>query len=82
MNGYLATTNPGEEAHKTVIYDMVSNKAGAEGLVGKAAGSVLSDLDVVPFKYKNYILFSTVTFGGDAVSVGFLTKVWPTNWDG
>ena len=78
----LAITNPGEETHRKAVYNQVSSKAGMEGFAGKAAGALLSDLGVVPLKYNNYIMFSTMTFGEDTLSVGLLTKVWPTNWDG
>lgn len=53
--------------------------AGAEGLLGEIAGDVLGNLDVLPLKYNNYFLFSTMTFRDDVVSVGLLTKVWPAD---
>jgi len=78
----LAVTNPNEESHKEVIYEKVSNKAGMEGFLGKAAGALLGEVDAAPLKYNNYFLFSTTTFGDDTLSVGAMTKVWPKKSEG
>jgi len=77
----LAVTNPGEKAHKKVVYDKVANKVGMEGFLGEIAGKALGDLDVVPLTYNNYLLFSTMAFRDDTVSIGCLTRVWETNWE-
>jgi hypothetical protein len=72
----LAVTNPGAEDHKEVVYQTLSQKMGAEGFLGEMAGSALGSLDVVPLQYHNYLLFSTVTYRDDTLSVGALTNVW------
>ena len=76
----LGVTNPGEDAHKRVVYDQVVDKVGMEGVLGEIAGEALGNLDVVPLRYNNYLLFSTTAFRDDTVSVGLLTRVWATNW--
>jgi len=78
----LAVTNPGEEAHKEVVYQAMSRHIGAEGFLGDLAGDALGSLDVVPLTYHNYLLFSTVTYRQDTLSVGALTKVWAMERDG
>jgi len=78
----LAVTNPGAEDHKQAIYQALSRRMGAEGFWGATAGSALGSLDVLPLTYHNYLLFSTVTYGQDTVSVGLLTKVWPLEREG
>ena len=76
----LAITNPGEEAHKKAVYDKVPGEVGVPGFLGEVAGNVLENLDVVPLKYNNYFLFSTVTFREEIVSVGLLQHVHATDW--
>lgn len=78
----LGVTNPGEEAHKKIVCDTLSSKAGMEGLLGEVTSDVLGHLDVVPLKYNNYLLFSTTTFRDDTMSVGLFTRVWATDWSG
>ena len=78
----LAVTNPGEEAHKDVVYNKLSGKVGMKGFLGEVAGNVLGNLNVIPLRYNNYFLFSTMTFRGDVVSVGFLKQVRATDWEG
>jgi len=78
----LAVTNPGEEVHKQVVYQSLSQKMGAEGFWGELAGGALGSLDVLPLEYHNYLLFSTVTYRQDTLSVGLLTNVWPLERDG
>jgi len=74
----LGVTNPGEDAHKRLVYDRLANKVGMEGVLGEIAGEALGNLDVVPLRYNNYVLFSTTAFRDDTVSVGLLTRVWAT----
>jgi hypothetical protein len=76
----LGVTNPGEGPHKQAVYSKMPKEAGMEGFLGRVAGDLLGNLDVVPLKYNNYILFSTMTFRGDIVSVGLLSNVWTTDW--
>ncbi len=78
----LGATNPGEESHKRVVYNKVPKEAGMEGFLAGVTSDLLGNLDVVPLKYNNYILFSTVTFRDDIVSIGLLTEVWATDWSG
>jgi hypothetical protein len=77
----LLFTNPGEEAHKDVVYKKLSSEAGVGGFLGDVAGSLMENVDVVPFEYKDYFLFSTMTFRDDIVSVGLLNYVQTTDWD-
>jgi hypothetical protein len=78
----LAVTNPRQDTHKTLVYQRLSNQAGVTGLLGEVTGGVMENLDLVPLKYHNYVLFSTMTFREDTVSVGLLTKAWTTDWSG
>jgi hypothetical protein len=78
---FLAVTNPGAEAHKQVLVEKLSAQAGMSGFLGELAGDLLGDVDVTPLRYNNYVLFSTMTFRDDTVSLGLLTKVWPTTTD-
>ena len=77
----LAATNPGEEAHKEAVYQALPQQMGAEGIVGELAGAALDRLDLLPLRYHNYLLFSTVTYGDDTVSVGLVTNVWAMQRD-
>ncbi len=77
----LAFTNPGKAAHEKVVCDKMPNHAGMDGLMGRIAGSVLGELDVVPLEYHNYVLFSTTTLKDKTVSIGFLQSVRATNWE-
>ena len=77
----LAFTNPGKEAHEKVVCDKMPNHAGIDGLMGRIAGRVLGELNVVPLEYHNYILFSTTTLDDKTVSIGFLQSVQATDWE-
>jgi hypothetical protein len=77
----LVFTNPGEQAHKDVVYKKLSGEAGMSGFLGDIAGNVMENFDFVPFEYKNYLFFSTMTFRGDIVSVGIFNHVQTTDWD-
>ena len=77
----LAVSNPGEEAHKKVVYNKLSGTVGMKGFLGEIAGDLMGNLDMVPLTYNNYFLFSTMRFRDDVVSVGFLKQVRATNWE-
>ena len=77
----LVFTNPGEKAHKDVVYKKLSSEAGVSGFLGDVAGSLMENVDVVPFAYKNYLFFSTMTFRDDIVSIGIFNHVQTTDWD-
>ena len=77
----LAVTNPGEEAHKHAVYNKLSSEVGVQGFLGEIAGGAMESLDPLPLKYNNYVLFSTMTFTDDLVSVGLFRYVQTTNWD-
>ena len=77
----LAVTNPGESAHKEIVYNRLSNEVGMQGLLGEFAGGVLGNLDMLPMKYNNYFLFSTMTFRDELVSIGCFRCVKATDWD-
>ena len=74
----LAFTNPGAEAHKTAVYGKLSDQVGMTGLGGDLVGNALGNLDVIPLKYNNYLLFSTMTFRDDIASVGLFNYVRAT----
>ncbi len=78
----LAVTNPGMDVHKQAVYRNLPSHAGAEGLFGEIAGTMLGTLDPLPIRYHNYYLFSTTTFRDDTLSVGLLTRAWATRTDG
>ena len=77
----LAFTNPGEQVHKRAVYDKLPNELGMNGFLGAIAGSMMGDFDVMPLSYHNYLLFSTMTFEDDILSVGILGYVGTTDWD-
>ena len=77
----LAIMNPGAEAHKEAVYDRLAQQAGVKGLLREMAGDLLGNVDVVPLKYHNYFLYSTMTFRDETVSIGYLNNVRATEWD-
>jgi hypothetical protein len=77
----LAVTNPGETAHKEIVYNRLSNEVGMQGLIGEFAGGMLGNLNMLPMKYNNYFLFSTMTFRDELVSIGCFRYVRATDWD-
>jgi len=72
----LAVTNPGLDAHKSVVYQGVAAKATDSKLLGKIAADVLAEVDIMPLQYNNYFLFSTTAMDGRRKSIGVLSKVW------
>jgi len=72
----LAVTNPNEETHKKAIYSALATNAGTSQTVGQLAGSMLGNLDPVPYQYHNYIVFSTMSLRDKTVSVGALSRIW------
>ncbi len=77
----LGVTNPGQEVHKRAIYTAMASGAGDSSMLGSLAGTVLNDLDLVPYQYNNYIVCSTMTLREDLVSVGAFNKVWNARED-
>jgi hypothetical protein len=77
----LAFTNPGEKAHKDVVYQKLSGEAGMSGFLGEVAGDVMGNANLLQLRYKNYFFFSTMTFREDVVSFGLLNYVQTTDWD-
>jgi len=77
----MAITNPNQDSHKKTVYATMHGRTDGGSMLGNLAGAVLSDLDLVPYQYHNYVVFSTMTFQDDLVSVGALNKVWPTGSD-
>lgn len=77
----LAVTNPGADAHKEVVYNRVSNNVGLGGTLGEIAGGMLSNLDALPLEYHNYVLFSTMSYRDEPLSVGFFNHIRLTDWD-
>jgi len=71
----LAITNPSLEKHKAAIGDAVVADLGFLGSVYNLLGLTDVAMDLIPFKYHNYIFFSTVTFGGSTASIGVLGQV-------
>ncbi|MBN2474902.1 MAG: hypothetical protein JXB62_09870 [Pirellulales bacterium] len=78
----LVILNPGETVHKKALYQHMAGEAGMDGVLGDVAGDVLKGLDIVPLKYNNYFVYSTMTLQGDTVSVGFLNYARPVSWEG
>jgi len=77
LAGGLFFTNPSDEAQRRAIAEAaVTKAAGGSDLAGKIAGNWASALDVMPLKYKNYYLFSTVTLNDKTKSIGVMNKVW------
>ncbi|NUQ64477.1 MAG: hypothetical protein HUU20_18585 [Pirellulales bacterium] len=77
----MAVTNPGQEAHKKAVYTAMATDVGTSGMLGNFAGAMLNDLDLVPYQYHNYLVFSTMTLKDEVVSVGALNNVWKSKTD-
>jgi len=76
-----AVTNPGIDDHKRIVYRSLPGQIGAQGLMAEISGEMLGSLDLIPLTYHNYVLFSTTSFRENTMSVGLLTRVWPTDAD-
>lgn len=74
--GVLAWTNPDEAAHRRALYTAAAAAAGSGETLSRIAGDAAENLKVIPYKYDNYYLGSTMTLDGKIKSVGLLTKVW------
>jgi hypothetical protein len=72
----LAVTNPSQETHKKTVYSTMATDAVTNQSVGQLAGTMLGNLDPLPYEYHNYLLFSTMTLRDETVSVGVLNRVW------
>jgi hypothetical protein len=72
----LLVTNPGQEAHKQVVFAALAGQATQSEFLGKVAVDLLEKVDVVPLSYNNYYVCSTTTINGELKSVGALSKVW------
>jgi hypothetical protein len=72
----LAVTNPNEASHKQMVVNSAAAKATNSELLGRVAGDMLGNADVVPTTYNNYYLFSTTTFNGKTSSFGVCSRVW------
>jgi hypothetical protein len=75
----LLVTNPGQDAHKQVVYAALAGQATQSELLEKVAADVLEKVDVVPLTYHNYYVYSTTTLNGEVKSVGALRRVWKWN---
>lgn len=74
----LALTNPSEQEHRVKIVRAAQQGAANDGLWGAlmvVSGATDAAVDLIPFEYHNYLIFSTVTCNGDRVSVGLLGNV-------
>lgn len=72
----LAITNPGEDAHKKVVYESIAASKTHSDFLGKIAANMLGNSDVVPVTYNNYYVLSTTTVQGQMASVGMFSRVW------
>jgi hypothetical protein len=72
----LAITNPGQDAHKKAFYASVGTEQAKSEVLGNIAAEVLGDVDLIPLKYNNYIVFSTTTLNGKMTSFGLFSHVW------
>ncbi len=72
----MAFTNPNQQTHRQALYAALATEHGASQSVGQWAGSMLGDLDPVPYQYHNYLLFSTMTLKDKTVSVGAVNRIW------
>ena len=72
----MAATNPGPDAHRKVVSASIASAKANNELVGKIAGDLLADTNVVPISYNSYYLFSTTTLNGNTASVGLCSRVW------
>ena len=72
----LGITNPGQDAHRKVVYTSVATEKTKSDVLGKIAADLLGNREVVPLTYNNYFLFSTTTLNGKLTSVGLGSRVW------
>ncbi len=81
----FAITNPQKDAHTNKLFSTIGEVAGQKfagdtgGLLGKVFGQsvgIISDmLDISMFEYHNYIVFSTTSYKGQVITVGYLTNI-------
>jgi len=74
----LAITNPGKQQHQQAVGQKLAQQSGLGETFGAAAGDMLAKADLLPLTYQNYFLFSKTTMHGRTMSIGLLTKAWPT----
>ena len=74
----LAITNPGQEAHKKVVYESIAASKTHSETLGKIAADMLGNTDLLPMTYNNYYVLSTTTVQGQTASVGMFSRVWKT----
>lgn len=72
----MAVTNPGQDAHKKVVYESIAASKTNSEFLGKIAADMLGNANVFPVTYNNYYLLSTTTVEGKTASVGMFSKVW------
>ena len=75
----LAITNPGQDAHRKVVYTSVAAEKTTSDVLDKIAVDLLGGREVLPVRYNNYILFSTTTLNGKTSSLGAFSRVWSMN---
>lgn len=74
----FAITNPGLDAHKTIVYTSVATDITKNETLGKVAADLIGNRNVLPLTYNNYFLFSTTTLNDQRKSFGIFSKVWKT----
>lgn len=76
----LFITNPPMEDHKQALFDTLRTAASQGGMVSGILGNlgvgIVEELNVLPFTYENYLLFSTLSLDGEMLSIGFLGNVF------
>jgi presenilin-like A22 family membrane protease len=71
----LALTNPSASEHREAVSNALRTQASREGFLSRLDLEVTLGLDAIPFRYRNYVVFSTLTVDGKTVSWGLLANV-------
>jgi len=74
----LALTNPGEEDHRTAVFNQIQARLDP---LARVAASALPTRELLPLQYHNYVLASVCTVDGKRVSIGFLKNVLVGEFD-
>jgi len=78
----LGFTNPSAEDHKAAVYNEVKKVIKSEdnniilNFFVDMGTSLSKTLDLLNFRYDDYVLFSTLTYEGNVVSIGLLGKIY------
>jgi len=73
--------NPSEEDHKTKLYTAIQKNVAGDGIVEKLGAKLAEKVGIldktgIVYEYQNYMVFSTMKRGGEAVTLGLFGKIF------